>query len=107
MRLGLRAVVVSGDSMHPTLHSGDFCLVRQTRSIEPADIAVVRRPDRPDLLVVKRVVSRTPDGWWVTGDNPAASDDSRVFGVVPDDCVVGRVVWRYWPLVRRRSAYQA
>lgn len=90
--------------MRPTLHARDCCLVRTTRELRVADVAVVQRPDRRDLLVVKRVVTRTPDGWWLAGDNPAASDDSRVFGAVPDDCVVGKVIWRYWPLVRRRSA---
>ena len=90
--------------MHPALQAGDFCLVRRTRDVRPGEIVVVRRPDRPDLLVVKRVLGRTPDGWWVGGDNPNASNDSRVFGAVPDELVVGRVIWRYWPLLRRRSA---
>ena len=104
MRFPLRAVVVAGTSMQPTLQPGDFCLVRCTARLRPGDVVVVRRPDRRDLLVVKRVRSRGETGWWVAGDNPAASDDSAVFGEVPDGCVIGRVVWRYWPLVRRRSA---
>lgn len=104
MVFGLRAVVVAGDSMHPTLQAGDFCLVRLTRRLHVGDVVVVRRPDHPDLLVVKRVAARTPAGWWLTGDNPSASDDSRVFGAAPDDCVVGKLLCRYWPVVRRRSA---
>lgn len=62
------------------------------------DLVVVRRPDRPTLLVVKRALGRDRAGWWVEGDNPAASDDSRVFGAAPDDCVLGRVLVRYWRL---------
>ena len=38
-----------------------------------------------------------PDGplWWVEGDNPAVTDDSRKYGPAE---VLGRVVLRYWPL---------
>jgi signal peptidase I len=31
------------------------------------------------------------------GDNAAASNDSRAFGVIPSRRIRGRVVWRYWP----------
>jgi hypothetical protein len=33
----------------------------------------------------------------VVGDDPAASTDSREFGPVPLDSVVGRIVYRYGP----------
>lgn len=34
---------------------------------------------------------------WVLGDNAAASADSRLWGGLPTEEVVGRVVWRLWP----------
>ncbi|MFL6241252.1 MAG: S26 family signal peptidase [Actinomycetes bacterium] len=37
---------------------------------------------------------------WLAGDNPSASDDSRLFGAVPVTAVEGRVLWRYSPLFR-------
>ncbi len=97
-------VVVAGSSMEPTLSDGDWLLCRFLSSVErlaEGDVVVARRPDRPDLLVVKRVVRREPGGWWLEGDNAAASDDSRLFGIVPDDCLVARVLVRYLPLPRR------
>lgn len=100
-------VAVSGASMSPTLVEGDWLLCARLRDstsvgrLRPGGIVVVRRPDRPELLVVKRLVRRTPDGWWVEGDNPAASDDSRLFGPVPDSCVLARVLLRYAPRPRR------
>jgi nickel-type superoxide dismutase maturation protease len=92
-------VIVSGDSMRPTLCEGDFCLVVWGARIRAGDVVVARLPGRP--LGVKRAVRRTAEGWWLAGDDPAASTDSRTFGAVPDDAVLGRVLIRYWPLARR------
>ena len=102
VRWPLTRVAVAGRSMLPTLHPGDWCLVVRGAPVQPGRVVVLERPDRPGLLVVKRVRGRRPDGWWVEGDNPAESDDSRLFGAVPADAVLGRVVWRYHPLRRRR-----
>jgi nickel-type superoxide dismutase maturation protease len=85
--------------MVPTLRHGDRLLVRWAASVRPGDLVVVRRPE-PVGLTVKRAVRRVGDGWWVEGDNPYGSTDSRDHGPVPAADVVGRVLWRYWPLRR-------
>ena len=42
-----------------------------------------------------------PDGHvWVMGDNRGNSQDSRVFGPVPEDTIVGRAFVIMWPLGR-------
>lgn len=87
--------------MVPALRPGDFLLVRWGARPRPGDVVVLALPDRP--LGIKRLIGQVPGGWWVEGDNPAASTDSRTFGPVPDAAVRGRVVLRYWPLVRSRS----
>ncbi|MGH3321165.1 MAG: nickel-type superoxide dismutase maturation protease [Streptosporangiaceae bacterium] len=103
MRLPFLVARAEGLSMWPALRPGDILVIRRaSRPPRPRDIVVVHRPDRPGLLVTKRVVRRERRGWWLEGDNPGHSDDSRVFGAVPDKLVVGRVVWRIRPRRGRR-----
>lgn len=95
----MRAVLVGGPSMLPTLQPGDCLLVRRPRRVRAGSVVVARFPTRPDLLVVKRAVRPEGDLWWVEGDNPAVTDDSRRYG--PAD-VLGVVVLRYWRLPPKR-----
>lgn len=41
-----------------------------------------------------------PDEYFVLGDNRSHSKDSRTFGAVKESFIVGRVVFRGWPLDR-------
>ena len=85
--------------MQPTLQPGDCLLVRRPRRVRAGQVVVARFPGRPALLVVKRVVRPVDGGWWVEGDNPAVTDDSRRYGPAE---VLAVVVLRYWPLPPRR-----
>jgi nickel-type superoxide dismutase maturation protease len=98
--LGVTRVRVVGPSMEPALRNGDWWLVRRTTRLRVGDAALMVHPRRPDALIVKRLARRDDDGWWVLGDNPDASEDSRRFGTVPESLVVGRLWWRYRPLRR-------
>ncbi len=87
--------------MAPTLWDGDLLLVRFGGQPADGQLALVRLPGgRP--LSVKRVVRRTPDGWWVERDNPAVGVDSWLVGAVPDGDVIAVVVARLWPRPARR-----
>ncbi|MFF5564650.1 nickel-type superoxide dismutase maturation protease [Streptomyces sp. NPDC012623] len=99
-RLGIAEV--RGPSMYPTLRHGDQLLVHYRAAVRPGDVAVLRHPLQQDLLIVKRLIERRDGGWWVLGDNPGAEGDSRVFGAVPEELLLGRVRARYRPLGDQR-----
>ncbi len=102
----LRAVVVSGESMAPAMRPGDCLLVRLGAKARVSDVVVARHPSVDGLLLVKRVARRDDSGWWLLSDNAEAGlDDSRAFGAVPDDAIVGRVLFRYYPW-RHRGSHQ-
>lgn len=98
----LTRVRIVGPSMEPALRNGDWWLVRRGSRVQPGDVALIVHPRRPEALIVKRLVRREIGGWWVAGDNPAQSEDSRDFGPVPAANVVGRVAWRFRPIRRAR-----
>ena len=95
-----RRVTVQGMSMEPTLAPGDRLLVVRASRPRPGDLIVVRPPGDSRRVLVKRVSAVLGDEVVVRGDNPVASTDSRDFGPVPREAVVGRVVRRYAPAWR-------
>jgi signal peptidase I len=76
-------VVVEGGSMRPTLEPGDRLLVVRRRAYRPGAVVALADPRDGRLIV--------------TGDEPAASTDSRTFGPVPLGLVRGQAVHRYAP----------
>jgi signal peptidase I len=100
-------VAVEGGSMEPALQAGDFLVAVRTGLIQREALVVMEQPDRPGFELVKRVEALPgervadrvlgPDEYWVTGDRLDASTDSRTFGPVSRDSILGVVKARYWP----------
>ena len=86
--------VVSGLSMIPTLAPGERLLVRLDGPIVLGDIVVFKRATQFD---VKRVLHIEAEGVFVQGDNELVSTDSRTYGLIPFDAVLGTVTYRLWP----------
>ena len=84
--------------MVPTLTDGDLVLVKLDTPVRPDDLVLVRWPSRPDQLSVKRAMWAEAGGWFVVGDNVAASEDSNRLGPAT---VLGVIRWRLWPRPRR------
>jgi phage repressor protein C with HTH and peptisase S24 domain len=80
--------------MRPVLRAGDVVVAALGRAPAPGQVVLVGWPTRPGQLSIKRVLRADGAGWWVEGDNHAASTDSRDLGAAE---VYGVIRWRLWP----------
>jgi hypothetical protein len=112
-------VEVAEHSMVPALRPGDWLLAWRTGRVRPGQVVLAWHPGRPGFLLVKRVAwwekgdvgggggagAGTAGGWWLASDNhvPGSVDSAR-FGPVPAEKIVARVLFRYWPVRRRRPS---
>jgi nickel-type superoxide dismutase maturation protease len=86
--------------MIPTLAPGDEVLVDTRayaqRAPNVGEIVVVHRPDRGEVIMIKRVAERLPDGGLIVqGDNQTASTDSYEFGPVSPQALIGKATSRF------------
>ena len=65
------------------------------RALEESYLDPSRAPTYPDMEV-----TLGPEDYFVMGDNRLASSDSRVWGWLPRNFIVGRAVFRAWPVAR-------
>ncbi|TME83252.1 MAG: signal peptidase I [Chloroflexi bacterium] len=119
-------VAVAEDSMWPAIEPGDWLLVDPTVGRWPrrGSVIVFREPGS-ELIAIKRVAARPgdtiqdlpvtdpstgeqvqvtirlpPDEAWLLGDADARSIDSRRYGPVSLDRLIGRAWFRYAPIRR-------
>ncbi|XP_050523868.1 mitochondrial inner membrane protease subunit 1-like [Daktulosphaira vitifoliae] len=112
----LDVVVCSGNSMEPSIKSGDIVIVQRFSTffndINKGDIVMTKSPINYKQFVIKRV--RAMDGQtirkgtkylmipkgsvWLEGDNQKNSIDSWDYGPVPKGLINGRVLYKIWPM---------
>jgi signal peptidase I len=109
-------VVVSGQSMEPTFHTGERLLACKAYwlvgPIKDKDVVVIQRPgeyiikrvyrtegetvdfvNAPSTWDITRGEYKVPEGCvYVLGDNRPVSSDSRAFGAVPTSDVIGKIL---------------
>ncbi len=93
---------VEDRSMEPTFRAGDYVLVNRwayrVRKPSEGDVVVVRDPEQPTKFIVKRVSSvAEADAYFLVGDNAESSRDSRHFGAIRKERIVGKVWLRLRP----------
>lgn len=90
-----RAFLVDGDSMFPTLNAGDVVLIDKASNLKIGDLVLADHPFRSSVRIIKRIADIATDGSLVlSGDNARESTDSRTFGAVSIESIVGRVICR-------------
>jgi signal peptidase I len=77
--------------MVPTLKPADSVLAIRFLHGRPGDIVIAKHKS---LLIIKRVASVKNGRYFLLGDNPRQSLDSRHFGAIPKEDIVGLVFSR-------------
>jgi len=109
--------IVYGASMEPTFHNGDYLIIDevsyQFRKPQKGEVVVFKYPLNPSKYFIKRIANTPGDDvsiekikidtlgdneYFVLGDNTNHSSDSRVWGSVNEELIVGRALVRLWPI---------
>ena len=87
--------IVEGNSMFPTMVDGEEVLVDRKAKVVVGDIVVAKHPTEQTTELVKRVERINERGhYFLVGDNPEDSNDSRHFGAVSLEYIRGKVISR-------------
>lgn len=90
---------VEDKSMEPTFKSGDYVLVNKLAYIfgnpSKGDVIVLQHPKEKNRFLIKRISLVTKsDEFYVVGDNRSFSQDSRHFGPIGKNSIIGKVAFR-------------
>jgi signal peptidase I len=112
-RVHFKKIELRGDSMSPNYNDGDWLLFRllpakskmasRAQGLVGKVVLIQRQSDvGKDFFQIKRVIkiSNNPDSSkevkiWVEGDNKSASTDSRSWGALNYEEVIGKLIFRY------------
>ncbi len=88
---------IADKSMEPNFKQGDYVLVNKLSYIfknpSKGDVVIVKHPHEKGRFLIKRVLLVTDsDEYYVIGDNKDYSQDSRHFGSVKKDMIIGNIL---------------
>ena len=82
-------------SMAPTLKAGDYVIVSKLsyvfRKPSRGDIIVFKHPSNNESFLIKRITEARDSEYFVQGDNKEFSTDSRHFGAINKNFIIGKV----------------
>ena len=88
--LPIQRFTIYENSMLPTLAPGDDILVFHWSRGGVGDIIVAQHRDK---IIIKRINSIENGQYFLIGDNPNESTDSRRFGPISQKDIIGKVIY--------------
>ena len=83
---------VEGDSMFPSLKNGDLVLINPDFEPKIGDIVLAAHPFKKSVKIIKRIKEITAENrYFLIGDNPTESTDSRSFGTIAKKDILGKI----------------
>ncbi|HQU82141.1 MAG TPA: nickel-type superoxide dismutase maturation protease [Pyrinomonadaceae bacterium] len=83
---------VEGDSMFPNLKNGEFVLINPDFEPKIGDIVLAAHPFKKSVKIIKRITEINAENrYFLIGDNPTESTDSRSFGTILRKDILGKV----------------
>ena len=86
---------VVGNSMEETISEGDLITYKKINpknlELEVGDIVVASHPKIKNKLIIKRIYQIHQNKFDLRGDNSLSSTDSREWGLIELDLIVGKV----------------
>jgi signal peptidase I len=79
---------------------GDEIYVRNNRAYVNGKLleeSYIRNTSCDDLCNLPKPITVPPDHFFMMGDNRGESDDSRDWGPVPEEWIIGDAFFTYWP----------
>lgn len=96
MGLPIVKLQIFGKSMSPVYKAGDMVLVNKLAYFlsnpKRGDIVVLADP-RDQRLILKRIAKIAQKKYFVLGDNEKKSTDSRLFGWIKKEQIIGKVIY--------------
>ena len=74
--------------MEPAIRAGSFALIHAVRSYTKGDVVLFKHGE----LMLKRIADIQNGQYYLLGDNPNDSIDSRSLGWIPHDKLLGKVI---------------
>ena len=92
----LRLIKVSGQSLSPEYHEGDFVLIAKIpfffNSVKTGDVVVFNHPQYGKMIKKVERIDQGTGELFVIGSHDS-SVDSRHFGPIGREALVGKVIW--------------
>ncbi|MEK7573403.1 MAG: S26 family signal peptidase [Patescibacteria group bacterium] len=83
---------IEENSMSPFLNQGDLVIIFRTKNVKKTDVVVF---EKDEDFYIKRVSKLEDSRYFLEGDNKKESKDSRKFGWIPKQQIVGKVVYKF------------